>query len=227
MLRKKVLLVGGHGYIATKFVHLYRDTHDIVTACVGCERCNARINMCDCDDDIIASVARVISVHGGFDAVVFTAGPRPAVGVYDVRNEDFMSMLRVTVYGPLCVIRELIKRRALHASVTFMSSIAASRGSYDPSYAAVKSSLSGLMASLANAYSQIRFNAVAPGLIEGSPVHVKILNDNGIQYIEHAHTNRTQLKRLVNVNDVCDAINFTITNSSVANAVIRVDCGSF
>jgi NAD(P)-dependent dehydrogenase (short-subunit alcohol dehydrogenase family) len=54
--------------------------------------------------------------------------------------------------------------------IIFFSSVAKKKGSYDPSYAAAKSGLVGLMHSLANAYKTQRFNIISLGLVENSPV---------------------------------------------------------
>ena len=81
------------------------------------------------------------------------------------------------------------------------------------------------MNSLASSDRHIRFNIVAPGLVEGSPVHKRMLADVGSAYVKDKHASKMQDERLVDAASVVAAIMMTIENMSIASAVINVDRG--
>ena len=74
-------------------------------------------------------------------------------------------MLNVHIVSPTLLIQKLHKHCNDNCLIFFMSSIAAKKGSYDPSYAAAKSALHGLVQSLANAFPNYRFNMLSLGLV--------------------------------------------------------------
>ena len=93
------------------------------------------------------------------------------------------------------------------------------RGSYDPSYAAAKSALVGLIQSLAKANPDLRFNILSLGLVEGSPVQQGMTPDFLKRHID------AMGGKLVSVDDVCKTIDHLIQCKSISSQDIKIDCG--
>jgi 3-oxoacyl-[acyl-carrier protein] reductase len=116
--------------------------------------------------------------------------------------------------------RALQPRLASDASVVFFSSVATGKGSYDPSYAAAKSALEGLMHSLANVMPNQRFNIIRLGLVEGSPVHLGMTED-----FVTKHKQRMRNGHLVAVAKVASMTKEVLLNACLNRAVIQLDGG--
>jgi 3-oxoacyl-[acyl-carrier protein] reductase len=59
--------------------------------------------------------------------------------------EHFLTMIQVNLIGPTLFFQAVRQQLNLNASIIFLSSTSATKGSYDPSYAAAKSGIHGLM----------------------------------------------------------------------------------
>lgn len=112
-----------------------------------------------------------------------------------------------------------------NASVIFLSSIAASAGSYDEVYSASKSALHGLTKSLARkSPNGIRVNCIAPGLIADSAMSHKFTNKE----IEK-HRVETPIKRLVSKEEIARII-FDVCQphwSSLNGHILNINGGRY
>ncbi|MFI5142347.1 MAG: SDR family oxidoreductase, partial [Bacteroidia bacterium] len=107
-----------------------------------------------------------------------------------------------------------------NALILFFSSIAAQKGSYDPSYAAAKSALAGLMNSFANEFPTIRFNSISLGLVEGSPVEKGMTED-----FKKRHKDRMFGNELIKIESIIDTIELLLKNKSICTTNVQLDGG--
>lgn len=101
-------------------------------------------------------------------AVVHNAGFYDRRGFADLDEDAWRATLAVDLEAPVHLTRRLLPRLAHGASLVFVSSIVAFRGSsHGTAYAAAKSGLVGLSRTLARELApKVRVNAVAPGYID-------------------------------------------------------------
>jgi NAD(P)-dependent dehydrogenase (short-subunit alcohol dehydrogenase family) len=114
----------------------------------------------------------------------------------------------------------LKEKFGLNCLVLFVSSVAKRKGSYDPSYAAAKAGLTGLMHSLANTYKKQRFNLISLGLVEDSPVYKQMTKD-----FREKHAARMQNGKFIKSENVVSVINLLIENENINRADIGIDGG--
>jgi 3-oxoacyl-[acyl-carrier protein] reductase len=100
------------------------------------------------------------------DCLVHNAGAYDRRAFRDLDAAAWHAQLAVNLTAPALLTRRLLPRLRGGASVVFVSSVAAARGSRKgAAYAAAKAGLLGLTRSLALELAPLRVNAVAPGYI--------------------------------------------------------------
>jgi len=216
---KNILIFGASGYVARHFSEKYFNHYNIIHF--------AREDFDFLRPDFEKLVENLIEKlqhlrqprHGGVDGIVFLQGINPSFGVSDIDDNQFHDMLSINLSVPLQVIRQIKDWINKSASITFISSIARKKGSYDPSYASAKAGLVGLQQALSNHFSDIRFNTISLGLVGGSPVHEGMTDDFALKHLD------AMGGKLVKVDDVCKAIGFLIECDSISRAIIPIDRG--
>ena len=153
------------------------------------------------------------------DGVLFFQGINPSINAKEMTGEHFNIMLNVNLIGPTLLLKHINAKLNAGALILFMSSIAAKKGSYDPSYASSKSAIEGLTISLANEYTNLRFNTISLGLVKGSPVYEGMTED-----FRDAHANRMN-GGFINKEDVTSVIIELLRNKSINKAQINIDRG--
>ena len=214
---KNILIFGSTGYIGNKFC----DNHEMVYNITRCSRSRKENDVYfDFLEPNYASFKKQIG-DTKFDAIIFLQGINPRVGFNSIDYNDFDSMLQINVVSPTIVLQTMVGGGNLSkdACVIFLSSIAKEKGSYDPSYAAAKSALVGLIQSLAKANPDLRFNILSLGLVEGSPVQQGMTPDFLKRHID------AMGGKLVSVDDVCKTLDYLIQCKSISSHDIKIDCG--
>ena len=121
------------------------------------------------DEKVLAKELEKISQ---VDLVVFAQGIRPSTNLVNTTVEHVRAMLDAHVTAVVVGLRTLLPRLAQKSCVVLIASSAATKGSYDPSYAAAKGATVSLTKSLAKELKdRARIVCVAPGLVAESPVH--------------------------------------------------------
>ena len=142
------------------------------------------------------------------------------MSVDQITEDHFIKMLKVNLISPTLLLQSLKEKLSAGAVTIFFSSVAKKKGSYDPSYAAAKSGMVGLMNSLANAYKMQRFNILSLGLVENSPVFNQMSDD-----FKKVHSSRMQNGNFIEAENVADVIDMIIKNNNINRADISVDGG--
>ena len=172
---RRCLIVGGNSSIGTEIDGIFsKNGYEVIkttrrkTPVDNTSALYVDFSSCSCGDQLAKKV-------GFIDVVIFCTGHLPGKDLLNYSNEDFNDVVEsniLQVFRTLKVVLPLLNERA---SVIFIGSISGSAGSFDEVYAASKASLVGLTKSLAvKSEKKIRFNCLAPGLIEGSTMGKKL-----------------------------------------------------
>lgn len=159
------------------------------------------------------------------DALVHNAGVYERRRFEDMTGSAWVATRLVDLDAPAVLTHLLLDRLARDASVVFVSSIAASRGSrHGAHYAAAKAGLVGLARSLALELApRIRVNAVAPGYVDTD----LLADDTPVKRKERAA--EVPLGRIGRPDEVAAAIAFLAGPDSayVTGQVLHVNGGLF
>jgi NAD(P)-dependent dehydrogenase (short-subunit alcohol dehydrogenase family) len=214
MDKKNILVFGANGYLGSSFVEIYSDKYNFDLW--GGMKAPSSMNKWDMLNKDTRTFSKDMLKYGKYDAVLFMHGLGPRRGVKDITYEEFIDMVRISLIEPMCVLRNIAEVLNQDATVVFMSSGSAKGGSYDPSYASVKGALPGFMKSLKRVYPHIRFNGVLPALIENSPIHKGMTPDF------EARQRAAMNGKLVDVKDVCMAIDLLINAPCISDEIIEI-----
>lgn len=114
----------------------------------------------------------VVPQFGALDVAVFLAGVLPGKALADYDDALMQQVMHTNFIAQAALLRRLLPHFNAGAQVWMLSSISGDRGSFDPVYAASKAALVAFVKSLATWLAPgLRINALAPALIEGSPMY--------------------------------------------------------
>jgi 3-oxoacyl-[acyl-carrier protein] reductase len=173
----------------------------------------------DITDD--AAIERAVGLLPPIDLLVFAQGSDPCVSLADGQRTHILKMLDIHVAGTLICLKHFRPLLADNSLVVLFSSNAATKGSYDPAYAAAKGAIAALTRSLVNTFGdRTRVNTIAPGLVQGSSVYSKMP-------AEHVgrHSARMFKNRLVSPPQVARLVMEMYRNESMNGAVVPLDGG--
>src|SRR5574337_217974 len=139
--QKNILLFGANSFIAKTFIQDCREHYSVYP--VFRKKMNDQLYIDFTDADAIKDFAEKINFT--IDAVLFLQGINPSVGAMDMTEGHFIKMMKINLITPTLILTALKEQLGFNCLVLFVSSVAKRKGSYDPSYAAAKSGLTGLM----------------------------------------------------------------------------------
>jgi len=215
---KNILFVGSNSFVAKHTASLLKE-HGV--NCILSSR-NSQSNELLLDMEDEAGIKKFVSLNKDLkvDGILFFQGINPRRNTKEITSHDFSGMLAVNLVGPALLLKYFYKNINPNAMVLFMSSIAATKGSYDPSYASAKAALPGLMYSLANEFKEIRFNCLSLGLIENSPVYNGMTEDFRAKHAGNMFNNE-----FIKVENVASVIAELLENVSINRSIIPINGG--
>jgi 3-oxoacyl-[acyl-carrier protein] reductase len=177
-------------------------------------------------DAVDAALSQAIGAMGSIDGVVNCAGSLLLKSAHLTSQTQYESVVAASLTTAFAVVRAAGKHMSSGGSVVLISSAAAMEGlANHEAIAAAKAGIIGLTLSAAATYapSNLRFNAVAPGLIETPLTASLTANETARKFSESMHA----LGRLGTADDVARAIVFLLdpANSWITGQVLAVDGG--
>ncbi|MFC0626316.1 SDR family NAD(P)-dependent oxidoreductase [Kribbella deserti] len=189
------------------------------------------------DLDLVVDLADADALRRALDTVaaelgsptglVNGAGLYQAVDLLQTTPEYVDAVLAVNVAAPIYLCRGLIKRcldADQPASIVNIASIVGHTGSDDPAYGASKGALFSLTKGLAKAYGAagIRVNAVAPGVIEPTPMAATIP-----EHRRRRHLDAIPEQRFGRPEEVAEAVAYLMSSRSayINGAILDVNGG--
>lgn len=154
------------------------------------------------------------------DGILFFQGLHPERSAKDADWDRMQSMHALNLSAPVYLLKCFHETLNPGSAIIFFSSIATRKGSYDPSYAAAKSGIQGLIQSLANEFGTFRFNAISLGLVEGSPVE-RGMSD----HFRERHKSRMFGQALIQPEEVSKTLLWILDNPNVNRIEIALDGG--
>ncbi len=206
-MQKTILIVGANSFIAKSMVlHLEAAGY----ACMAAPRSEL-----DMEDE--TSIIRFVEKSGNLmlDGIIFCQGINPDKNVKDTSMDHIEKMWKVNIGGPIILLKHLHFKLNNAAPIIFFSSVAVTKGSYDPAYAAAKSAIYGLIQSLANEFAHLRFNAIALGLVENSPVYNKMTED-----FREKHRKNMKEGKFIQTEDIGVAVVELLNNISINRSIV-------
>ena len=139
----------------------------------------------------IDTCVRQLTSGKKFDFVVFVCGHLFGQSLEQYDDEEIATTFAINVVSQISLLKGILGHINDRGAVLFVSSIAATAGSYDPVYAAAKAAQVGLMKSMAKYHGhRVRFNVVAPGTISDSPMAAAFSDATLQRHIEETPTGR-------------------------------------
>jgi len=215
-MKKNILIFGANSFIGKDFIEKYEDSYTIYPVYKHDAQKQFNFDFV-ANDDCRAFASKINFI---IDAIIFFPGINPSMSVDQITEDHYIKMLRVNLITPTLLLQSLKEKLATDAVTIFFSSVAKKKGSYDPSYAAAKSGIIGLMHSLANAYKMQRFNILSLGLVENSPVFNQMTED-----FRQSHAARMQNGNFIKAENIVSVIDMIIKNNNINRADISIDGG--
>ncbi len=220
----RFLVVAASSGIGRAVVSELRKTgHEVITTARSSDKIVPE-HILDASD--FAAVDAVFEKAGALDGVVNCAGSLLIRPAHTVSPEQYAETINASLTTAFAVTRAAGKYMRGGGSVVMISSAAAMAGfSNHEAIAAAKAGIIGLTLSAAATYagSNLRFNAVAPGLTETPLTAALTSNENSRKVSEAMHP----LGRVGSPEDIARAICFFLdpSNSWITGQVLGVDGG--
>ena len=139
----------------------------------------------------IDACIRQVTSGTKFDFVIFVCGYLLGQPLEQYDDKEIATTFAINAVSQISLLRGMLGHINDRGAVLFVSSIAATAGSYDPVYAAAKAAQIGLMKSMAKYHGhRVRFNVVAPGTISDSPMAASFSDETLQRHIEETPTGR-------------------------------------
>jgi len=209
-MRKRILLIGSNSDIAKGLI--FDDQFDYV-----------KLSSSDSSFNILNK--ETFPIIDSIDGLVYFPGSINLKPFENLKATDFSRDYELNVLGLINVIQFYKKYLNNESSLVFISSVAAQVGmKFHASISMCKSAIEGLTRSLAAEFSpKIRVNCIAPSIID-TKLSSKILRNDSIK---ESISNNHPLKRIGNVNDISNMIEFLISDKSgwITGQTMHVDGG--
>lgn len=217
---KKAIIIGASGAVG-KAVAFELKNNGVATVLTSSRKNNDGYSLVNLSDKhSIEAFAQTIDT---IDYIIIAAGKEPQQNLEGLTWEHFNEMIDIHYKGPLWLIKQLQPKLNEGSCITLMSSVAAYRGSYDPTYSSLKGAISSLAKTLSRELApKVRVNAIAPGLIQGSPVFNRMSSD-----FREKHLNSMLTPSFSNPEDVAKAVLFIHKQVNFNGQIIHLNGGQY
>ena len=209
-MRKRILLIGSNSDISKGLI--FDNQFDYV-----------KLSSSDSSFNILNK--ETFPIIDSIDGLVYFPGSINLKPFENLKASDFSRDYELNVLGLINIIQFYKKYLNNESSLVFISSVAAQVGmKFHASISMCKSAIEGLTRSLAAEFSpKIRVNCIAPSIID-TKLSSKILRNDSIK---ESISNNHPLKRIGNVNDISNMIEFLLSNKSgwITGQTMHVDGG--
>ncbi len=172
-------------------------------------------------------VDTVVEELGGLDAVVNNAGIVDPDLATEIDDEQWARVVETNLTGAFTVTRAALEHLVPGGDVVFVSSIGATAGTVDASYAASKAGLHGLTRALAREYGDdgVQVNAVAPGPVETEMNGTILEYLEGIEFRGHENVDTHLPEYACQPADVAHTVAYLLENEYVQGEIVNVNGG--
>ena len=162
------------------------------------------------------------------DGIVCCSGINDKAPIKHVSREKIEKMYATNVYGPMLLIKELLKKKKVNssASIVFISSISSIYATISNAmYASSKGAINSLVRVLALelAPKRIRVNSILPGMVRTNMINAYGLSEEELVAVERSYP----LGRIGEPQDIANAVAFFLSDDSswITGASLVVDGG--
>lgn len=217
--KKTIIVVGAAGAIGKKIADGFETPEVLVIRTTS----SVRAGYVPLDLRSEESITNFANQVNSVSHLIIAAGKEPQKSLKELDLEHLNEMIDVHYKGPLWLIKQLQNKFTEDSTITLISSVAANKGSYDPSYASLKSAVNGLVRTLAREFApHTRVNAIAPGLVMDTPVYHRMSSD----FLDR-HLKGTLNNCLLSASDIADMIRVIGEQRSINGQIIHLNGGQY
>ena len=170
-------------------------------------------------------IEQLVANSNAVDGVVCCSGINDKAPIKHVTREKIDKMYGANVYGPMLLVKELVKKKKINnsASIVFISSISSIYATISNAlYASSKGAINSLVKVLALelAPKKIRVNSIMPGMVRTNMINAYGLSEEEMEAVIKSYP----LGRIGEPEDIANAAVFFLSDNSLwitgANLVI-------
>ncbi len=189
------------------------------------DQCHLQI-VADLDKD--EQIEQLVANSSAVDGVVCCSGINDKAPIKHVTREKIDKMYGANVYGPMLLVKELVKKKKINnsASIVFISSISSIYATISNAlYASSKGAINSLVKVLALelAPKKIRVNSIMPGMVRTNMINAYGLSEEEMTAVIKGYP----LGRIGEPKDIANAAVFFLSDNSswITGANLVIDGG--
>ena len=244
---KRIAIFGGSGGLGASVTkNLSKDYHLMIGYNKNKEKANSLFESIDkagykaeilyvdvCDTESIKDFLKISNTNNDLVGVVNAVGPAiPLKPLVDVTQNEFKSILSIDVFGAFNVLKEsflALSERGGGSIVQFLTTAVLRTLENDGMSGIPKTAIMGIVRQLAREVknTNVRINAVAPGVIDAGIVHSSFTVDETAQDVINMCLDRTPMPRMGEPNEVSELVKFLLDDKAgyINGQIIGIDGG--
>jgi 3-oxoacyl-[acyl-carrier protein] reductase len=215
------IVVGASGFIGNSIYSALKEKDSSVVGTAS--RLNAHKSFMTLDLTNRESIKQFAESIDSVECLIIAAGKEPQYSLDELTEDHLEKMISIHYSGPLWLIKKLKEKFNPGSSIIFCSSVAAFKGSYDPSYSSLKGAINSLVRTLARELApNVRVNAIAPGLVENSPVYNRMTSD-----FRDKHRKASLNQTLLSENELTHMLMTMMEQKNLNGQIIHLNGGQY